>query len=336
VQLASRVLPRIIAASVPYSIFPTTAGWPEMMHLGSLPKYAQQEEGSDIQQFMNVRDEAASILAGTDTAMRRPEETSRWFAETSDAILKEADAAERALGDRPRSNEFKSTLADARILAALARYHSWRQLGGVNYNLYRQSGDLGALDQAINDERNAVQAWHDLVAAAGDFYVDGISFGPGRRGFPHHWKDEMTTLDAEFEKLLAERQTAQARPDARPAQIPNRDAQPNLPVVSFVAPTSDPAVPGQDFVVQVKVAAPAGLKWIHLRYRHVNQKEEYRAVDMQPDAKTGLYSASIPAPFVDPHWDLMYFVEILDRQGNGRIYPDLEVETPYIVASVKR
>ena len=64
VQLASRVLPRIVAASVPYSMFPTTTGWPEMMHLGSLPQYAQQEEGSDIQQFMNVRQEATSILRG--------------------------------------------------------------------------------------------------------------------------------------------------------------------------------------------------------------------------------------------------------------------------------
>jgi hypothetical protein len=26
----------------------------------------------------------------------------------------------------------------------------------------------------------------------------------------------------------------------------------------------------------------------------------------------------------------------VDRQGNGRIYPDLELETPYIVARVKR
>ena len=32
----------------------------------------------------------------------------------------------------------------------------------------------------------------------------------------------------------------------------------------------------------------------------------------------------------------MYYVEAVDRQGNGRIYPDLEIETPYAVASVKR
>ena len=113
-QLASRVLPRIVAASVPYRIFPTTSGWPEMMHLGSLPDYARQEEGSDIQQFMNVRDGATSIRQGADTAMRRPEEISRWFSQTSDAVLAEISAVERAAAGRATSNEFKSTLTDAR------------------------------------------------------------------------------------------------------------------------------------------------------------------------------------------------------------------------------
>jgi hypothetical protein len=335
VQLASRVLPMVVAASVPYSMFPTTTGWPEMMHLGSLPRYAQQEEGSDIQQFMNLRDEATSILQGTDTAMRRPEETSRWFAGVSDAILAEAAAAERALGGRARSNEFNSAMTDARMLAALARYHSWRQLGGVNYNLYRQAGDLAAFDEAIADERNAVKAWHDLVEAAGDFYIDDMWFGPTGRAFPHHWKDEMKALDAEFDSLLAERRAATARADAKPARIPAREANPRLPVVTFVQRPPTAAL-GMDFVVQVRVTAPAGVKWIRLRYRHVNQKEDYQTVEMALDARTGLYAGSIPASFIDPHWDLMYLVEIVDRQGNGRIYPDLEIETPYLVVGVKR
>ncbi len=83
-HLASNVLPRIVAASYLYRNFPTTRGWAEMNRQGSLPQYAN-EDGSDIQQFMNVRDEAKSIVAGTDTPMRRPEETSRWFAQTADA-----------------------------------------------------------------------------------------------------------------------------------------------------------------------------------------------------------------------------------------------------------
>ncbi len=336
VELASRVLPRIVAASVPYSMFPTTAGWPEMMHLGSLPHYAQQEEGSDIQQFMNVHDEALSILQGTDTAMRRPEETSRWFADTSDAILAEVASAEQAAGGRTNSNEFRSTMTDVKILAALARYHSWRQLGGVNYNLYKQAGDLGAFDEAIADERKAVQAWHELVAAAGDFYIDDMWFGTTGRGFPHHWKDEMKTLDSEFDRLLAERQSATAGTNAQPARIPARDSSSQMPVVTFVQRPPAPAVPGQDYIVQVKVTAPEGLKWIHLRYRHVNQKEDYQTADMELDARSGVYAASIPAAFIDPHWDLMYFVEVVDQKGNGRIYPDLEVETPYLVTGVKR
>ena len=335
-QLASAVLPRVVAASVPYSMFPTTTGWPEMMHLGGLPQYAQKESGSDVQQFMNLSDEAASILQGTDTAMRRPEETSRWFADTSDAILAETAAAETALGGRDGGNEFKSTMTDVKMLAALARYHSWRQLGGVAYNLYRQAGDLAAFDAAVVDERQAVQAWHDLVATAGDYYSDDMWFGATGRSFPHHWKDEMKALDMEFARLLAERQAATARADVKPVRLPVRATKPSLPVVTFVPRQSQPATPGQDYPVQVKVAALAGVKWIHLRYRQVNQKENYQSVDMVLDAQTGLYKASIPASFIDPHWDLMYFVEIVDLLGNGRMYPDAEVETPYLVTGVKR
>jgi hypothetical protein len=337
VHLASRVLPRIVAASVPYSMFPTTTGWPEMMHLGPLPRYAQQEEGSDIAQFMNLRDEARSILQGTDTAMRRPEQTSHWFAQTSDAILAEADAAERAMGDSAKNNnEFKSTMTDARMLAALARYHSWRQLGGVSYNLHRQAGSLAAFDDAIADERMAVQSWHDLVNAAGDFYIDNMWFGPRGRNFPHHWKDEMEALDTEFDRLLSERRSSTARADARPVRIPDREANSRVPVVTVIDPTPAPAEPGKDLVVRVKVIAPAGVKRIRLRYRHVNQKEDYQTAEMTLDVPTSLYAATIPAAFIDPRWDLMYYVEIVDRQGNGQTYPDLEIETPYVVASVKR
>jgi len=315
-------------------MFPTTMGWPEMMHVGSLPQYARQQSGSDIQQFMNVRDEATSILQGTDTAMRRPEETSRWFARTSDVILGKVEAAEKAVGGRERSNELKSTLTDAKVLAAMARYHSWRLLGGVEYNLYKLAGDVTAFDRAIENERNAVKAWHDLVEMAGDFYVDDMWFGPTGRRFPHHWKDEMKLLDREFEALVAERKNAVARADANAARIPERDPNASMPVVTFVERTPAPAMAGQDFGVRVKVTAPAGVKWVRLRYRHVNQKEDYQSVEMSRDGE--FYSASIPASFVDPHWDLMYFVEIVDQKGNGRIYPDLEVETPYIVAAVKR
>jgi hypothetical protein len=57
---------------------------------------------------------------------------------------------------------------------------------------------------------------------------------------------------------------------------------------------------------------------------------------MTLDSKTGNYTARIPAAFVDAKWDLMYFVEVVDRKGAGRMFPDLEVETPYVVVPAQR
>ena len=32
----------------------------------------------------------------------------------------------------------------------------------------------------------------------------------------------------------------------------------------------------------------------------------------------------------------MYLSELMDNRGNGKIYPDLEKETPYIVVKLRR
>jgi hypothetical protein len=46
--------------------------------------------------------------------------------------------------------------------------------------------------------------------------------------------------------------------------------------------------------------------------------------------------AVIPADEIVPRWDFMYLIEVMDDQGHGRIYPDLNKETPYIVVRLKR
>ena len=317
-HLASQVLPRIVAASYLYSNFPTTRGWAEMNRQGSLPKYAD-EDGSDIQQFMNVRDEAKSILQGTTTAMRRPEETSRWFAATADGIMAEVAAAEKAIRF-DNSNEWRSTSTDLKILAGLARYHSWRLLAGVSYNLYKQSGDLHAFDDAIASERQAVAAWNQIVATAGDVYNEELAFGAHTVGFSRHWKEEYSLLSRDFENLLSERQKA-----------PAKDVPAHKPLPPAGPPPTVHLMPIDNLRVVARVTDPAGIQSVRLRYRHVTQFEDYATVDMTRDPKSGLYAATIPASFMDSKWDLMYFVEAVNNKGAGRMYPDLEVETPYVI-----
>ena len=48
------------------------------------------------------------------------------------------------------------------------------------------------------------------------------------------------------------------------------------------------------------------------------------------------YQGTIPAQDVKPTGDFMCFIEVMDQQGNGRIYPDLNFETPYIIVRLQR
>ncbi len=166
---ASWILPRIVASSYPYSGFPMTAGWAEKQHLGDLPAFAKAE-GSDIGQFESFDEEAQRLLQHGETARVRPQETSRWFAETATAVQADVAEAERQIGTH-RKKEFDSTIVDLKILSDLALYHARRIPAAVEYRLFVRTHDPRALDEAIASERGAIDAWRDLVAAAGDVYA---------------------------------------------------------------------------------------------------------------------------------------------------------------------
>jgi hypothetical protein len=55
---------------------------------------------------------------------------------------------------------------------------------------------------------------------------------------------------------------------------------------------------------------------------------------MLPTGSANEYQATIPGDNIDPHFDLMYMFEVMDNAGNGRIYPDLSQETPYVVVKI--
>src|ERR1039457_229704 len=184
---ASGVLPRIVASCYPYEAFPMTRGWAEKQRLGDLPAYAKAE-GSDIQQFASFDEEARMLLEGGETAKTRPGENSRWFAHTAADISAQIAEAGKRIGSR-RNPEFDSTITDLKILANLALFHSRRIPAAVNYRLFERTKDPRALDDAIAAERSAVEAWRELVAAAGDFYAEDLMMGVREASLCGHWKD---------------------------------------------------------------------------------------------------------------------------------------------------
>ena len=126
-QLASQVLPRIVAASYRYSNFPTTRGWAEMNRQGSLPEYAG-EQGSDIQQFMNVQRRGPEHLAGH-RYRHAPAGRNQPLVRANGRRHPDASRAGGEGIGAHTSNEFRTTITDLKILAGLARYHSQRLLG---------------------------------------------------------------------------------------------------------------------------------------------------------------------------------------------------------------
>lgn len=332
---ASWILPRIITSVYPYRGFPTTRGWAERQRLGDLPDYSKNE-GSDLMQFANFDEEAQILLEGGETAKILPSTNSRWFERASADINKLIAEAEKAIGNN-QNKEFISTITDLKVLSNLALFHSRRIPAAVNYRLFERTKDVSALDDAISYERNATEAWRQIVAAAGDVYADDLKFGVCVLNLCGHWKDELISLEKGLANLEQKRRnfkaegTVKTAPDYKPISNKNYD---KLFQITHQPITSAPA--GKPITVSAKVSAPADVKWVRLRYRSVNQDKDYQTLEMLPTGEKDSYQATVPAEQINPERDFMYFIEVMDNNGNGRIYPDLNKETPYVFVKLTR
>jgi hypothetical protein len=66
----------------------------------------------------------------------------------------------------------------------------------------------------------------------------------------------------------------------------------------------------------------------------VSEFQDFKQLEMLPTGNGDEYEVTIPGMDLDPQFDLMYLFEVMDNAGNGRIYPDMAKETPYIVVNV--
>jgi hypothetical protein len=323
----------IVAAVYPYSAFPTTRGWAERQSLGpSLAAYAKNT-GSDVQQFESFEEAARRLLAGGVTTRRTPDATSRWFDATADAILASVRAAESAAGPR-RGKEFDATVTDLKILAQLARFHARRSLAAVHYNLFLRGQRLAELYAATLEAKASVEAWRGIVTAAGDRYHFDLAMGARNHALSGHWRDELVRLENDYKDL----EGMCCPPEAswlsekvwQPAPAPTA----GFPRIEHTAPTG--VRPGTPLRLVVRALDPAGVASVTLRYRHVTQFEDYATLPMEPTGEPAEYAATVPAAFLVPEWDFMYFVEVTNRAGRGTQWPDLAQAAPYVILRLTR
>ncbi len=329
---ASEILPHIVASVAPYSIFPTTRGWAERQSLGaSLAQYAKNET-TDVELFESFANAAQRILDGGSTAKVTPDATSRWFNAAADAVLAHVKAAESTVGDK-RGKEFDSTITDLKILAQLARFHARRSLAAVHYNLYLRSQNKAELSAAVAGEKDAISAWSELVDIAGDRYAFDLAMGARNSDLCGHWRDELAKLKANLDKLESQAGSPTAS-STQPAVWSPPDADPSVPIVDADRTVSAQA--GKPLRIVAHISDSTGVKSVRLHYRHVTQYENYLTLDMQPTGSADEYAATIPGEFLTPNWDAMYFIEAINKPGNGTLWPDYRREAPYVFVKLQR
>ncbi len=295
---ASQILPRIVAYTYPYNLFPTLGGWAGKHRMADLPDYAEALP-SDTEQFLRIDDAAQNRIEGRQSAKIHPEQSSEWFAQAAGDVLELVSQAEKRIG-RKKNKEFVSTIVDLRILANLALYHSRRAQAGLSYALFRRSQDLNALDDAIDHEGQAIAAWEKLVEAAGDVYHDNLMMGRGR--ISGHWRDELVELKEGLNELLEEKESF------RPEQADEKLAIAHVPVRRLA--------PGEDLVIRATVSGPQPPATVRVAYRGARGDVSYAGMEQSAPL---LYRATIAA--ADVREGLSYFIEAADERGRRASYP---------------
>jgi hypothetical protein len=205
----------------------------------------------------------------------------------------------------------------------------------VSYCLFEHTKDPAALDDAIAYERKAIDAWQSIVNAAGDTYAPDLMFGARSRDLCGHWRDELEALKSGLVKLEAERKEIPV--GGQFAAAPHCVAFTNEPVRPVIV--HEPVLTASlnaSVKIRAHVTATAGVKWVQVLYRSVDQTKDYTVLDMKAVDENGNYEATIPAEKINPRYDLMYLIQAMDKNRHGVMYPDFNGQTPYYIVQLQR
>jgi hypothetical protein len=185
--------------------------------------------------------------------------------------------------------------------------------------------------------RDAVAAWRELVAIAGDRYSFDLAMGARPHALCGHWRDELVKLEHDLKDLEAQC----CPPDAATEQElknntwrPTTESTPPWPRIDGARIAT--AKPGAPLRITAKISSPSPIVSAKLRYRHVTQYEDYLSLDFTPTGAPGEFAATVPGEFLTPQWDFMYFIEVIDQAGRGRMWPDFSTESPYVIVKLER
>ncbi len=313
------------------------------------PKIFSNVSPLDPQMFSRMSDFAAELLKGERTGKYSPVEVAQWLEDLSDA------AAGKLVGVTvmqivfPESTgkpgpELRRAIADLQIQISLGRFFAEKFRAGMLYAIHEQTGDRGALEEALKAYRHAREIWSGLALRAAGVYAADITYGPNpyQRGC---WLDRLPAIDADIAEMAKRLDSLQSSPP-QSKQIhlaikhilerPKGKGGPHRHNIPCHHAALDSFTPGQPLHLAFSIAHSAKIS-ARLYYRHVNQAERYETADFEAQGKE--FRAAIPAGYAGATYPLQYYFELREGPSKAWLYPgfapDLANQPYFVVRPAK-
>jgi len=285
----------------------------------------------DPEVFASVEEYVAEVLSDSPSGRYSPLDVARWLEDLARVATENLDHA-AAVVPNPSAPNFRRWALDVRIQAALGRFFAAKLQAGVDYTRYAFAGEVPSLGAAVARYRAARGAWAAVVEQAHGAYKDDLTFGPEPflRG---HWADRLAAIDRDIRDMETELARAGAAAGTPATDATPEERRPEIPP-QHEAPAS--FTPGVPLTIEV-VAGEGRPTRARLYYRHVNQAERFRVIEMghgEVDDGGGCLRGDIPGDYTGSPFPLQYFFELRDDAGRAWRWPGLGPELadqPYFV-----
>jgi hypothetical protein len=225
---------------------------------------------------------------------------------------------------------FRRMAADVAIQSGIGRFFTSKLQSALLWAVYRQTGNTKARDLALQHYRDARKLWADMAQGAKGVYVADVTYGREAQ-LRGHWLDRLPDIDADIAEMeKAPPPTATVSGDLALGAIMARTPRPSTPAQHTPPSRFQPGAP-----LEIEFAAFALAqegRSARLWYRHVNQAEHWRDIEMA--RQDNRYRATIPADYTQSPYPLQYYFELRESPGRAWLYPGFNAELsnqPYFV-----